>query len=288
MVSGRDLIFCENLWALLCCPRVPNIIYSCHDIDSKLRRLRFNYGGGMQRLRQRLRLSVYGWLEKQTLRRATSILCVSASEAAWIRRWTGRPTQYLPIVADGLTAVRESKLKNSPRYFFYGGSGATANRLMLSHLKSNLLGRIEKHIPGAEFHQIGSCARYNGEQISWLTKHFIVHGFVDNVTSMMRFGDVCLIPYEHDTGFRTKIPELCAMGVIAAGYPVSFACCPEMEDDRNCVMGHNPEELALRLAANHTDSNARKRLANNSVETFRTRFAWPVLQTRYEELLSAF
>jgi glycosyltransferase involved in cell wall biosynthesis len=140
-------------------------------------------------------------------------------------------------------------------------------------------------LPSAEFHQLGAYSTYDAEKIKWLHDHFTVHGFVEDPAKMFQTGDICLMPYQQDTGFRTKIPEVCGYGMIPAGYGPTFACCPEMRDGFNCIIAETPAQLVEKLAQLQADEPARRRLATNAYQTRRQDFSFAVLLERYRHIL---
>ena len=198
------------------------------------------------------------------------------------------PVEYIPIAS--LEAPRPVCLEdgatlssNEPaRLWFYGNAAATSKQIMLDHLRSELFELLEAAVPSAEFHQAGSYIAYDQDVIDWLHQKFRVHGFLEDPAQVFRAGDLCLVPYQKDTGFRTKIPELCGYGVIPVGYPISFACCPEMRHGENCVMASTPHALAEQVAEVCADVGRRSRLAAGAIETRRTHFSDGVLLQKYQ------
>jgi len=281
----ETLLFCEHFWALACCPPHRRMVYSCHDFIVQTIRLRGQLRGRPVTLKTRLYWRYLEWIERRLMSEASSIICVSASEAERVRTNLKIRSEYIPIVPVGEPPAPEITLNPAVRCWFYGGSGATSNKIMLEHLVRVLFELLRKAMPQAEFHQAGSYNTYAPERVEWLQKNFTVHGFVDEPAALFQRGDFCLIPYEFDTGFRTKIPEICGLGMIAAGYHSTFACCPEMRDGYNCVIAESPQALADKLAIVAADAAKREQLANGSIETRRREFSHAVLLERYQRAL---
>lgn len=287
LASGHRLVFCEHWPSLMCCPRELGPVYSCHDLESKLVPIRFARKGKKTTWKRWLYLRAIGLAERSMLRRASRVLCVSATEASQVHRLTGRPAAYLPIVTGDLRAGSRPDRPAPARAWLFGTSGATANKVILDQLQAGLLAQLRRGIRGLEFHQAGSIRTFEPRQKQWLHENVHVHGFVEDLSSAMRFGDFCLMPYPHDTGFRTKIPLLCAYGVIPVGYPITFACCPEMVDGVNCVMARSPDEWVARLSALVADDSARSALAEGALRTRERQFSQAALLARYADLLEA-
>jgi len=246
-VDNSTVILCEHWAAMLCCPTHPRVVYSFHDFESRLTVERRKRKGTPVSIKSR----VYWWaaerLERWMIKQATRVLSVSASEAEKLRTEWGADAIYIPTVPEETPAAVESVNTGPLRLWIYGSSAATSNKIVLDHLANGLFDKLKAALPTAEFHQAGKFDTYDADKIEWLKRNFQVHGFIADLGKIFQTGDICLIPYEKDTGFRTKIPEACGYGMIPAGYTLSFACCPEMWDGENCVMAANPEDFDFGL-----------------------------------------
>jgi len=284
--NPATVLLCDHWPALMCSPRHSRTVYSCHDLESNLmrwRRLRKNSG---IKLRTHAYWWVADWLEWRLLGRAGRFISVSASEAEKIRVRLGLSGEYIPIVAPGPAPAHAVGVEKAAiRFWLYGASSTTSNKIMLDHLANGLFAQLQAAIPSAEFHQLGNYSSYDADKIDWLRQHFQLHGFVKDPAAFFRPGDFCLIPYEQDTGFRTKLPEACGYGMIAAGYPATFACCPEMRDGYNCVIGSSPAELVEKLAKVSANETLRQRLADGAFETRQRDFSFDALLERYRRAL---
>jgi len=279
------IIFCEHWAALLCAPRHLRVIYSFHDFESNLITVRRSRKSSSVTWKTRAYWRLASWLERRLLRRATRVISVSASEAAKLKSEWNVPAKYIPTVPFAEPSAMGEFNSSSLRLWFYGSSGATSNKVMLDHLAGELFKPLQTALPGAEFHQVGTFNTYDAGTIAWLQQHFKMHGFVEDPATLLQPGDICLMPYQQDTGFRTKIPELCGYGMIPAGYEATFACCPEMRDGFNCIMARDPAQLVQKLVQLQTDEPARRRLAANAFETRKTDFSFATLLEKYRGAL---
>lgn len=232
-------------------------------------------------------MPIADYLEGSLLRKAARIVGVSASDCERIRRRVTAPVAYIPTVDPGpLPPPPTDGLRpGSLRLWYYGGRGATSNMIMLLHLRNELYELLKAALPEAEFHYAGAHEKYDQVRLEWLQRHFILHGFVENFSTVFRLGDICLIPYQYDTGFRTKIPEACGYGLIPAGYTISFACSPEMCDGYNCIMANSPGELARKIAQVGADAQLRQKLAEGALATRREDFSSAALLERYRKIM---
>ncbi len=284
-VGSEAIIICEHLAALVCAPRHPRVVYSFHDFESNLMIVRRSRKASAITWKTRVYWRLAAWMECCLLRRANRVICVSASEAAKLRTSLHADVEYIPTVPFTEPPACKEVKPGPLRIWFYGNSGATSNKIMLDHLISELFAQLSDDLPSAEFHQLGAYDTYDAEKIDWLHRHFRVHGFVEDPAKLFQPGDICLMPYQRDTGFRTKIPEVCGYGMISAGYEATFACCPEMRDGYNCVIARDPAQLVERLAQLQADVPARRRMATNAIDTRRREFSFTALLERYRRIL---
>ena len=278
-------VFCEHWHSLAIAPHAALTIYSCHDLESKLTPIRWFASDKVLTTRRRLYLWSVIQVERRLIRQSSCTVCVSESEARYVEEKYHKPACYLPIVASELEAKPIAALSGQPKMWFYGGSSATANKLMLRHLRESLFEPLRRLLPDTEFHQIGSTGTYEAGLRAWLEQHFVTHGFVERPDTLFQQGDICLIPYEHDTGFRTKLPELLSLGVIPAGYDVSFVCCPELVAGWNCIVGRTPSELASKLYDVVGNIYDQERLVRNCLETAKQWFSRDAMDRRFRSLL---
>ncbi len=285
LAGGQSLLFCEHWAALACSPRGARIIYSMHDFESKLvpaRRLR---KGAPVTFKTRAYWRLARCLELRLVNKARKVIAVSATEADEAARVWRVPAVYIPTVSVAMEKPVRDFLDGAVRCWFYGSSSATSNKIVLDHLADGCFAALKAAMPNAEFHQAGSFEHYDPGKIAWLKEHFTVHGFVEDPAQFFCRGDFCLIPYQQDTGFRTKIPEVCGYGMIAAGYPASFACCPEMRDGYNCVIADSPTQLAGKLAQVAADPAWRRRLSEGAFATRCHELSFSALLDRYRQAL---
>jgi len=287
LVTGPDtIIFCEHWAALLCVPRHPRVVYSFHDFESNLVKVRRLRKSSSVTWKTRAYWGLADWLERRLLLKAKRVISVSASEAIKLHDEFNSVVEYIPTVPLA-EPVATKKFNDGPlRLWLYGSSGATSNKVILDHLIDKLFTPLSSALPGAEFHQAGSYQTYDVDKIEWLREHFHVHGFVDEPALLFRPGDICLMPYQQDTGFRTKIPEVCGYGMICAGYAETFACCPEMRDGYNCIIAETPDALVKKMASVAGEHALRERLAAGAIETSRRDFSFAALLERYRRILS--
>jgi hypothetical protein len=286
LTEPTTLLFCEHWMALASSPRHGRVVYSCHDFEAKILRLRRSRRRDAPTWKTRLHWQVANRLERRLHSKVTRFISVSATEADQLRKRYRVPVEYIPIVSPLQLPREEHFLTNeNPRIWFYGNAAATANKIMLDHLKTELFDLLKTAVPTAEFHQAGSYIAYESDKIDWLKKNFQAHGFVEHPESVFRPGDICLIPYLEDTGFRTKIPELLGYGVIPIGYPISFASCPELRHNVNCIIASTPHELAQSVGELYRNSEYRTRLISGATNTIQNELSSKALFPKYQRVL---
>ena len=69
-------------------------------------------------------------------------------------------------------------------------------------------------------------------------------GFVKDLRSVLRPFDIHIIPWEHNTGQRTRLPLALAMSQVVVSTKAAVACYPEAVDGINCRLLDTLDEMA--------------------------------------------
>jgi len=224
-------------------------------------------------------------LELRLASEAAHVMCVSASEAEFLQARGIHSTQ-IPIVGPTIpapTVVRDA----SPRFFLFGNHN-TAHASALSEIRHRLWPALERAGGAGEWHQLGKPPQRPDEDWRWMERSFHhIHGFVDDLATVLRPGDVSVVPYRHDTGFRTKFTVAAGYGVVSAGYQESFLCAPEFTPSVNCIAGSTVEDLAMSLRRVIDDQNWRLSLGAGARELYEKTYTFEAQLPRYSQVLAS-
>lgn len=296
---GADLAWADTVFGIAVAPReqIPTI-YGHYDFLHLLKavraesrpspRLRDLYRGraGWQAFRAAIRRpesmsrTRLAELELRHCREAALVVSVSASVVDSLRS-RGVAAEHVPIVGPTLEPPANA-LGEVPRLFLFGNHN-TANRAVLSEIRARLWPGVARRGAKVEWHQVGQYPEAElDEDWEWARGTFDrLHGFVPSLPSVMRPGDISLVPYGFDTGFRTKFTVAAAHGVVSAGYPETFQCAPEFTPGEDCLVGAGPEELAEEIHRVACSRAERLRLALAVRATYERHFTFEAQLDKY-------
>ncbi len=278
-----DLILADWIGAMMLVPDGVPVLYSHHDFHYKIISVRMETQGKQIRLIDRLRIARLRREELRLCSKASHIICVSDSERKELEK-ISTPSTYIPIVES--TIPRPSKLATEKgRVFMFGNWENTAMRFSAKHLRTKIWPLFEEIPPSVEWHQVGEPAWQESENWKWIQKHFVCHGFVMDLSEIFRIGDASFIPYQRDTGFRTKFVTACGYGLVNIGYEKTFLCAPEFIPGQNCITGKSPDELADAIYWYSKNEKVRKNLGESSRLLYEQKFSFESQLPKYEKVL---
>ncbi|MEM8823058.1 MAG: glycosyltransferase family 4 protein [Pseudomonadota bacterium] len=267
-----DVVVCDWIGSLVAVPRnlaVP-ILYIQHDFAHEIERVKRNHQRRKLDPRSLLSLSRLQDIELGQIQRAKSVICASNSEAARVEELTGIPTFYVPIYGGPIPAPK-APVSTSPRVFVFGFHN-TAMSSSLTNVKE--LFNALKRWGQPSLHHVGTL---NDKGLAaWKDvqdEHKITfHGYVADLTTVFRPGDIMIAPYSEGTGFRTKFVTASAHGLICAGLDRSFDCAPEFQDGETCVTAPDLPRLAERIFDLLRDRDERQRLSTRARALYEQEF----------------
>jgi hypothetical protein len=297
-----DLVWADSSFALALAPRrdVP-VVFGNYDFLFKLkavrretrRRISLHDLRHPRALRRRVlrrpdafRLADLERYELGITREAAHVMCVSASEATFCRD-QGIPATHIPIVGPTIPTPGNTVPDRPPRFFLFGNHN-TAHAAALAEIRHHLWPALERASVRCEWHQIGRAPKHPDDDWRWMERSFDrVHGFVEDLGTVFQPGDVSVVPYRHDTGFRTKFTVAGAYGVISAGYHATFLCAPEFRPGVDCIAEQGPEELARSFERVIQDRGLRQSLAAGARRLYDASFTFESQLPHYASILQA-
>ncbi len=294
------LIWADSVWALAAAPRdrYP-VVFGNYDFLFKLKTVRKSTARRLEprdlldvkALRARIHrpdamtLSTLKSLELRLAGEAAHVMCVSASESEFLQT-RGIQSTTIPIVGPTIpkpTVVRDAK----PRFFLFGNHN-TAHASALAEIRHRLWPALEKVGGPGEWHQLGKPPKRPDQDWQWMERSFQhIHGFVDDLATVFRPGDISVVPYRHDTGFRTKFTVAAGYGVVSAGYQESFLCAPEFTPSVNCIAATTAEDLAATLRRVVDDHAWSSSLGEGARELYEKTYTFEAQLPRYAQVLDS-
>jgi glycosyltransferase involved in cell wall biosynthesis len=281
-----DLIWAEEVFAvLLAAPGAP-IVHSHQDFHFKLRSVR-DRSPAAKRLHRPQALSEKRLreLEVDVCRRSAHTMCAARSEADFLTSM-GISASYLPVTGPTTPEPDYDRLSEGRMFLF--GNPNTAMQAARHDLKTRVWPEVERRGLRFQWHQLGKKPREGGDP-SWdcLKERFVVHGFVENLGDVLLPDDASIMPYPFDTGGRVKFAVSAGYGVVNIAYEKTFECSEEFTHGVDCLAARDPAHFAELLNELVSDDALRLRLAQGSRAVYEKCFTMEALYPRYESVLDA-
>lgn len=223
--------------------------------------------------------------EENTSRRAAAVVSGSMVECGQLRDAGCRNVHYIPVAFEPLQDRKPNRhASNGAKLIHLGGLGTTANRIGLERFFDVVwgklgLGRDDMMVVG----DMSSATDSMKEHLAQVSET----GYVADLSTVMRPYDIHVIPWEYETGQRTRL--VCAFNhrqaVVATRKSVS--CFPEVIDRQNCLMVDSLDDMPEAIKMLLKDERLRRRLGDNARATFETHFTRKALLPRYRQVLDS-
>lgn len=265
-----NLIWSEWRWnALLACQCSLNIpiIYSHHDWEYKLAKLRTSGN-----LNKRFHLFQKKRAEYQLVKSASACVSGSKTEAVEIRAISKKEALYLPTTYENVKA--SLKPTEVPKIIHLGGMNTTANRLGLDRFLEVCWNPIKKSIPNVKLVIIGSLKGASSALFKTIEEDSNIEslGFVKDLDSVMHAGDIHIIPWEYNTGTRTRVPVVMNYQQVLVATKESVKAFPELVDNENVMLSTDLQEMISHIQLLYQDASLRNKISRNAKQTFLNTF----------------
>lgn len=283
-----DLIWAEHfLPALLVSrlrPAVP-VIYSHHDWFWRIKWLRRGQKGRDLFARWyffRLRRT-----EEALIRQVTGCISASATEASEIEALGGQCVAYLPTAYPPVALPLLQEPLPAPRVVHLGGMRTTANRLGLERFLDIVWPQVCKQMTTPpELWVVGDLRGISDPLQRQLEQAGAVcTGFAPNLATVLRPYDIHVMPWEYNTGTRTRLPVIFNFAQVLVATSASAACVPEAQHASNALLVDALPDMAATIIALCADSTQRKQLGQAARHTFEQSFVRAALQPRFDRFL---
>lgn len=287
-----DLIWAEHLLpaALACRVSSLPVIYGHHDwswrIKTHRQGRRTTWRG---RFAQRLKAALRRRFEERLVRGVAGCVSGSASESAELRRLGGGCVAYLPTTFARAVADPVPWPDGPPRLVHLGGLQTTATRLGLERFLDVVWPRLRESL-GASCPELWVIGSPDGApdalRSALASAGAIAPGFVAELGEVLRPGDLHVLPWEHDTGTRTRIPLALAHGQALVSTRAAAACLAELEDSENCVLVDRLEEMPEAISGLLDNPSLRRRLALAGLDLVEKSFTRTSQQDRCDRFVA--
>ena len=285
-----DLIWVEDTYLAAAmyrlAPPIPWIL-SHHDLIHRVRAIRY----GVQNMRDRWLLDVCRRAERTISCRATCVVTGSVTDGQRLAALGCRRVHVVPVAYGTSPALRlEACAFADIRIVHLGSLETTANRIGLeAYLRkahADVMAACRAQGPEPQLWVIGDASRVKEPLAGWLERsNAVLKGFVPDLSSALRPFDVAILPYEHDTGFRTKLPLLFKYAQVVVSTRAAVASVASNSLEAVCVLVDRLEEFPSMIARLAADPGERERLGRAARVFADEHFSVSAVQGHYHALL---
>lgn len=253
------------LWANFSNLNIP-IIYSHHDWEYKLAKLRKK-----RTLIEKFHTFQKKRVEINLVKKVRACVSGSKTETNEIIITSKKKALYLPTTYNSINITLLPNI--NPKIVHLGGMGTTANRKGLERFIDVCWNKIKNKIPNVELWVIGSTKQ---APITLLNKfkdsQIICKGFVRNLETVLFPEDIHIIPWEYNTGTRTRVPVIFNNRQVLVATKASVEAFPEIKSEKNAILCNNLDDMSKEIIELYKNKNKIKKLSNAGKQLFLERF----------------
>jgi hypothetical protein len=265
---STDIVWCEWRWSAILAIKSnleKKVIYAHHDWEYKLAKLRKK-----RNVLQKFHTFQKERVEINLVKKATACISGSITEKEEIEKISSRKSMYLPTTYKNVTIkINQNK---TPNIVHLGGMNTTANRLGLERFLEVCWLEIKNKIPSIKLIVIGSLKHAPSSLLEKLDDSQIsCVGFVKDLESVMSPNDIHIVPWEYNTGTRTRIPVVLNYAQVLVATKASVSCYPEITS-KNSMLCNNLTEMTTEIINLYFDEERLHLLSKNGKKTFLNSF----------------
>ena len=227
--------------------------------------------------------------EVQILRHSTAVVTGSHTEAQEICALGGRHVEVIPTTYD---SVALSSLEQRPaqpaRVVHLGSLSTTANYLGLKAYLEKVHPRFStRHRSSFDFWVVGDNSSGKPELLRQLRAAGAnLTGHVSPLDEVLRPFDIAIIPYEQNTGTRTKLPLLFNYAQVVVATRAAVAGSSELLDGENCIVLPSLADFADEIVSLASDPKRRQRIGLAAKETFEKHFTLQAQMPAFQRVVA--
>jgi len=210
-------------------------------------------------------------------------LLVNAEETAELERRTGSRTirTLLPLLRE--PKVHQRSFDGTPTFVFLGGLDFPPNRDGLTWFLSTCREAVLGKVPDFRLLLVGRGSENPPPEASAWGDRVTPLGWVEDLDAVLGSAAALLSPLRIGSGTKIKVLEALARGlpVVATAHGVLGL---SVDEEDGCVVGDDPEQLAV-LLARAADPSSNSQLSAAARTSWQQRFAPAVTGRAYDEVL---
>jgi glycosyltransferase involved in cell wall biosynthesis len=260
-----DLVWAEWRWTAILANysnlNIP-IIYAHHDWEFKLRKLKSKLS-----LLQKFHLKQKKRVELDLVKSVAACVSASYTETQEIKDYGNPNAVYIPLTYQQVKLTKNTE--KNPSIVHLGGMGTTANRIGLERFLEVCWNDLKKQIPNVKLKVIGNL-KYAGESLKQHLQDDQIKclGFVEDLSKELKPYDIHIIPWEYNTGTRTRIPLVFNYAQVLVSTTAAASCYPEVTHDQNSILSQDLSQMTTQLVDLYNNTEKRIFIGDNARKTF--------------------
>lgn len=221
--------------------------------------------------------------EEAVVRQAQGIVSGSKVECQQLRAVGGRNVFYIPTAYEAISFNVLEPPSPDVRLVHLGGLSATSNRIGLERFFDVVWPELATD--KLAFYVIGDVSKASPSLATRLASVKCT-GFVPDLSAVLRPYDIHVIPWEFDTGQRTRLPVAFNFAQAVLATRASIGGFPEASHNGNCYLVDRLEDMVPVIRFLLENPGERVRLGRAARQTFENNFVRSVLLSRYEAVVN--
>ncbi|WP_420573592.1 glycosyltransferase [Kordia sp.] len=238
------------------------IIYAHHDWEFKLRKLKSKLS-----FMQKFHLKQKKRVELDLVKSVNACISASYTETQEIKDYGNPNALYIPLTYEQVELVENTE--ETPTIVHLGGMGTTANRIGLERFLEVSWNDLKTQLPNVTLKVIGNL-KYASESLLQRLKDPQIEclGFVEDLMSELKPYDIHIIPWEYNTGTRTRIPLVFNYAQVLVCTKEAASCYPEVIHDQNSILSNDLQHMTQQLIDLYNNTEKRIFIGDNARKTF--------------------
>lgn len=263
--NNINLVWAEWRWTAILANysklNIP-IVYAHHDWEFKLRKLKSKLS-----FIQKFHLKQKKRVELDLVKSVSACVSASFTETQEIKDYGNKNALYIPLTYKKVElAKNDAKI---PSIVHLGGMGTTANRIGLERFLEVCWKDLKAQIPNVKLKVIGNL-KYASESLKKQLKDENIEclGFVEDLQTVLKPYDLHIIPWEYNTGTRTRIPLVFNYAQVLVSTKAAASCYPEVVHEQNSMLCNDLPQMTQQLIDLYNNTEKRIFTGNNARKTF--------------------
>jgi glycosyltransferase involved in cell wall biosynthesis len=273
------------------------VVFSHHDWLSRLIALRASQvepgqASGLFSSWVTLHKNTYIWqtqrIEAELARCAAGCVSGSITEAKELRQMGVPHVAYFPHTVFPTANSLHNATPTQVQIVHLGGLQGTASRLGLQRFLEICWPAIVANSPfPVELIHIGKTENIPEEVITLLEKAGVTFtGFVEDLSTVLRPYDIHIVPWEYNTGTRTRIPVALSYKQALVSTKAAASCLPELRNGEDCLLVDDLSEMTQAILTLLAADDLRQKISQAGYNTFLRNYTRESVQPRFDQFIS--